>query len=71
MFEERRRKGLVRFINSVARHPVLGKDDVVVAFLSHPSVRHLLQIFVIGTHSFVGNQLMEKSKPSLSGRRIR
>ncbi|GAN07422.1 conserved hypothetical protein [Mucor ambiguus] len=37
MFEERRRKGLVRFINSVARHPVLGKDDVVVAFLSHPS----------------------------------
>ncbi|KAL7330406.1 Sorting nexin mvp1 [Mucor circinelloides] len=36
-FEERRRKGLVRFINSVARHPVLGKDEVVVAFLSHPS----------------------------------
>jgi hypothetical protein len=39
MFEERRRKGLVRFINSVARHPVLGKDEVVIAFLSHPSVR--------------------------------
>ncbi|CEP15908.1 hypothetical protein [Parasitella parasitica] len=37
LFEERRRKGLVRFINSVARHPVLGKDEVVVAFLSHPS----------------------------------
>ncbi|KAI8644245.1 hypothetical protein BD408DRAFT_384094 [Parasitella parasitica] len=37
MFEERRRKGLVRFINSVARHPVLGKDKVVIAFLSHPS----------------------------------
>ncbi|KAG2206693.1 hypothetical protein INT47_003635 [Mucor saturninus] len=37
VFEERRRKGLVRFINAVIRHPVLGKDDVVVAFLSHPS----------------------------------
>lgn len=37
MFEERRRKGLVRFINATVRHPVLGKDDVVIAFLSHPS----------------------------------
>lgn len=37
MFEERRRKGLSRFINAVAWHPVLGKDDVVIAFLSHPS----------------------------------
>ncbi|KAI8094582.1 hypothetical protein BDF21DRAFT_458979 [Thamnidium elegans] len=37
VFEERRRKGLVRFINSVVRHPILGKDDVVIAFLSHPS----------------------------------
>lgn len=37
MFEERRRKGLVRFINAVVRHPVLGKDNVVMAFLSHPS----------------------------------
>ncbi|CAO3654710.1 unnamed protein product [Mucor hiemalis] len=37
IFEERRRKGLVRFINGVAWHPVLGKDSVVVAFLSNPS----------------------------------
>lgn len=37
VFEERRRKGLVRFINAVVRHPLLGKDDVVIAFLSHPS----------------------------------
>ncbi|GAA5816329.1 hypothetical protein MFLAVUS_009855 [Mucor flavus] len=37
VFEERRRKGLVRFINAVVRHPILGKDDVVIAFLSHPS----------------------------------
>jgi hypothetical protein len=38
MFEERRRKGLVRFINAIVRHPILGRDQVVVAFLSHPSV---------------------------------
>lgn len=37
VFEERRRRGLVRFINAVVRHPILGKDDVVIAFLSHPS----------------------------------
>ncbi|KAI7904302.1 uncharacterized protein BX663DRAFT_485128 [Cokeromyces recurvatus] len=36
-FEEQRRKGLSRFINAVVRHPVLGKDDVVLAFLSCPS----------------------------------
>lgn len=38
IFEERRRKGLVRFINAIMRHPTLGRDEVVTAFLSHPSV---------------------------------
>lgn len=70
-FEERRRKGLVRFINSVARHPVLGKDEVVVAFLSHPSVRPLIQMNAPCTHYLAGNQFMEKSKPALIRRRIR
>ncbi|KAI8978075.1 hypothetical protein BDB01DRAFT_800697 [Pilobolus umbonatus] len=37
MFEERRRRGLSRFINAVVRHPILGKDDIVCMFLSHPS----------------------------------
>jgi hypothetical protein len=37
-FEEIRRKGLARFINAVARHPILGRDEVVHAFLNHPSV---------------------------------
>ncbi|KAI9275318.1 hypothetical protein BY458DRAFT_434497, partial [Sporodiniella umbellata] len=35
-FEENRTKGLERFINAVARHPVLAKDDVVTVFLSSP-----------------------------------
>ncbi|KAI8057590.1 uncharacterized protein B0P05DRAFT_559881 [Gilbertella persicaria] len=37
VFEDRRRKGLSRFMNAVIQHPVLGKDEVVKAFLSHPS----------------------------------
>ncbi|KAG1145731.1 hypothetical protein G6F37_009355 [Rhizopus arrhizus] len=36
-FEENRRRGLERFINAIARHPVLGKDDIVKVFMSHPS----------------------------------
>ncbi|OBZ83189.1 Sorting nexin mvp1, partial [Choanephora cucurbitarum] len=37
VFEERRRKGLSRFINTVVQHPTIGCDEVVVAFLSHSS----------------------------------
>ncbi|KAI8988434.1 hypothetical protein BDF20DRAFT_855665 [Mycotypha africana] len=36
-FEEERRKGLERFINAVTSHPVLGRDEIVKAFLTHPS----------------------------------
>ncbi|RCH79928.1 sorting nexin [Rhizopus stolonifer] len=35
-FEEERTRGLERFINAVVRHPTLGKDPVVLVFLSHP-----------------------------------
>ncbi|KAI9483901.1 MAG: hypothetical protein EXX96DRAFT_560107 [Benjaminiella poitrasii] len=37
VFEEKRRKGLSKFINAVVRHPVLGKDEIVFIFLSYPS----------------------------------
>ncbi|KAJ3048180.1 Sorting nexin mvp1 [Rhizophlyctis rosea] len=33
-FLERRRRGLARFINSVANHPVLREDECVIAFLT-------------------------------------
>ncbi|KAK9703473.1 Sorting nexin mvp1 [Basidiobolus ranarum] len=36
-FLERRRKGLARFINFIARHPTLKNDDVVIVFLTEPS----------------------------------
>lgn len=37
-FLEKRRKGLTRFINFVARHPILREDAVVVVFLTEPTV---------------------------------
>lgn len=36
-FLERRRKGLVRFINLVIKHPVLSKDDLLLTFLTVPT----------------------------------
>ena len=37
-FIERRRRGLSRFMNSIVRHPVLRDDDIVVAFITVPTV---------------------------------
>jgi len=37
-FVERRRRGLSRFMNSIVRHPILRDDDVVVAFITVPTV---------------------------------
>ena len=37
-FLEKRRKGLSRYINAVIRHPTLRNDDVVIKFLTEPSV---------------------------------
>lgn len=37
-FLEKRRKGLLRFINAVVRHPELKRDEVVDRFLTEPSV---------------------------------
>ncbi|KAJ5718397.1 hypothetical protein N7488_004043 [Penicillium malachiteum] len=36
-FLEKRRRGLVRFTNSLVRHPVLGQEQLVVMFLTVPT----------------------------------
>jgi sorting nexin-8 len=41
-FLEKRRKGLTRFLNFVARHPVLKDDELVEMFLTEQSVSLLL-----------------------------
>ncbi|KAI8334981.1 hypothetical protein BC941DRAFT_430895, partial [Chlamydoabsidia padenii] len=38
-FLEKRRRGLARFMNSLERHPVLGKDELVEAFLSYQDLQ--------------------------------
>jgi hypothetical protein len=37
-FLEKRRRGLVRFTNSLVQHPVLSQEQLVVMFLTVPTV---------------------------------
>jgi hypothetical protein len=37
-FIEKRRKGLARFVNALVRHPVLGQEQLVIMFLTVPTV---------------------------------
>jgi len=37
-FLEKRRKGLVRFMNALVQHPVLSQETLVVMFLTVPTV---------------------------------
>jgi sorting nexin-8 len=38
-FIEKRRRGLCRFLNALVRHPVLGQEQLVIMFLTVPTVR--------------------------------
>ena len=40
-FIEKRRRGLVRFANALVRHPVLSQEQLVVMFLTVPTVRQI------------------------------
>jgi sorting nexin-8 len=40
-FIEKRRRGLARFLNALVRHPVLNQEQLVVMFLTVPTVRLL------------------------------
>lgn len=37
-FVEKRRRGLVRFSNALMRHPVLSQEQLVIMFLTVPTV---------------------------------
>lgn len=37
-FIEKRRRGLVRFVNALVKHPVLSQEQLVVMFLTVPTV---------------------------------
>lgn len=40
-FLEKRRRGLIRFTNALVRHPVLSQEQLVVMFLTVPTVSDL------------------------------
>jgi len=44
-FLEKRRRGLVRFANTLVRHPVLNQEQLVVMFLTVPTVSQSWFIF--------------------------
>jgi hypothetical protein len=37
-FVEKRRRGLTRFLNALARHPVMSQEQLVIMFLTVPTV---------------------------------
>lgn len=37
-FMEKRRRGLVRFTNALVKHPVLNQEQLVIMFLTVPTV---------------------------------
>jgi hypothetical protein len=38
LFIEKRRRGLARFANALVRHPALSQDQLVIMFLTVPTV---------------------------------
>ena len=42
-FLEKRRRGLARFVNALVRHPVLGQEQLVIMFLTVPTVCNILR----------------------------
>ena len=43
-FLEKRRRGLVRFSNALVRHPILNQEQLVVMFLTVPTVRKIFPL---------------------------
>jgi sorting nexin-8 len=51
-FIEKRRRGLARFLNALVRHPVLGQEQLVIMFLTVPTVwDHLQELGFKGNNS--------------------
>lgn len=45
-FLDKRRRGLVRFANSLVQHPVLSQEQLVVMFLTVPTVSYRQTVYV-------------------------
>jgi sorting nexin-8 len=72
-FLEKRRRGLVRFANALVRHPVLREEQLVVMFLTVPTVDAclLFRLYTIAKIAFTGTRRLEKASHHQCPRRIR
>ncbi|KAJ5098001.1 hypothetical protein N7532_005002 [Penicillium argentinense] len=66
-FLEKRRRGLIRFTNSLVRHPVLGQEQLVVMFLTVPTELSVWrkQATISVQDEFVGRNLPPDLEDSL------
>lgn len=66
-FIEKRRRGLIRFINAVARHPILREEQLVVMFLTVPTELAVWrkQATISVQEEFVGKELPSGLEDSL------
>ena len=68
---EKRRRGLVRFVNALVKHPVLSQEQLVVMFLTVPTVSpirsKLHQKLIISIRNLLcgGSRLPSQYKKSL------
>ncbi|KAJ5894755.1 hypothetical protein N7495_006446 [Penicillium taxi] len=66
-FLEKRRRGLVRFTNSLVRHPILGQEQLVVMFLTVPTELSVWrkQATISVQDEFIGRELPPDLEDSL------
>lgn len=66
-FLEKRRRGLIRFTNSLVRHPVLGQEQLVIMFLTVPTELSVWrkQATISVQDEFVGRELPPDLEDSL------
>lgn len=74
-FVEKRRRGLTRFVNALVRHPVLSQEQLVIMFLTVPTV--CIISFSISAHDEptslrqqAGTSSLAQTSPNLRPRRI-
>ena len=68
---EKRRRGLVRFVNALVKHPILSQEQLVVMFLTVPTVSpvhsNLHQKLIISIRNLLcgGSRLLFQYKKNL------
>jgi len=54
---EKRRRGLARFLNALVRHPILSQEQLVVMFLTVPTVSRIYSIHMLECVAYILQEL--------------